>query len=250
MGHLNIRYFLEKVKDLTCPAEAEMYHETDVMCFTETYLTHDHNIQRFLDLYGFVQFRQDVPNEQDHQDQHGILICVSPRLHPNELTLLKVDKLESKVVVIETSKSLISVLFTGSHLWTWTCLLIYLLSYWILPANVPTVILADFNDNLRSDGITRLVTFMCKHGYNRGGSRGGGPGGPGPPLSENLGIDFYSGFRKKIQVYTFIVASEKIQVYTFIVASEKKNTRGGVQFEILRNPGIDFYSGFRKGVQI
>ena len=34
-------------------------------------------------------------------------------------------------------------------------------------------------------------------------------------------------------------------VYTFIVASEKKNTRGGVQFEILRNPGIDFYSGSR-----
>ena len=46
--------------------------------------------------------------------------------------------------------------------------------------------------------------------------------------------DFYSGFRKKIQVYTFIVASEK------------KNTRGGVQFEILRNPGIDFYSGSRE----
>ena len=63
-------------------------------------------------------------------------------------------------------------------------------------------------------------------------------------ILRNPGIDFYSGFRKKIQVYTFIVASEK------------KNTRGGgVQFEILRNPGIDFYSGFRKtsqggGVQI
>ena len=52
-------------------------------------------------------------------------------------------------------------------------------------------------------------------------------GGPGPPLSENLGIDFYSGFRIFFHVYTFIVASEKIQVYTFIVASEKKNTRGG-----------------------
>ena len=59
-----------------------------------------------------------------------------------------------------------------------------------------------------------------------------GGGGPGPPLSENLGIDFYSGFRKQIQVYTFIVASEKIQVYTFIVASEIKNTRGGA----IRNP--------------
>ena len=57
-------------------------------------------------------------------------------------------------------------------------------------------------------------------------------------ILKNPGIDFYSGFRKKIQVYT----------------SEKKNTRG-VQFEILKKTGIDFYSGFRKplkgvGVQI
>ena len=47
-------------------------------------------------------------------------------------------------------------------------------------------------------------------------------GSTGPPLSESLGIDFYSGFR------------------------EKKTQGGGVQFEILKNPGIDFYSGFRK----
>ena len=46
----------------------------------------------------------------------------------------------------------------------------------------------------------------------------------------------YSGFRTKIQVYTFIVASGK-------------KTHGGVQFEILKNPGIDFYSGFRKTSQ-
>ena len=39
---------------------------------------------------------------------------------------------------------------------------------------------------------------------------------------------------------------KKIQVYTFIVASERKKTQGGgVQFEILRNLGIDFYSGSR-----
>ena len=41
-------------------------------------------------------------------------------------------------------------------------------------------------------------------------------GGARAPLSESLGIDFYSFFRKKIQVYTFIVASEK-----------KKLMRGG-----------------------
>ena len=55
---------------------------------------------------------------------------------------------------------------------------------------------------------------------DRRGSRGGGPRVPLSPISESLGIDFYSGFRKKIQVYTFIVASEK------------KNTRGGA----IRNP--------------
>ena len=50
---------------------------------------------------------------------------------------------------------------------------------------------------------------------------GGGPGGPGPPLSENLGIDFYSGFKFFFHVYTFIVASEK-----------KKHKGGGA----IRNP--------------
>ena len=45
-----------------------------------------------------------------------------------------------------------------------------------------------------------------------GADPGGGPGGP-PPLSESLGIDFYSGYRKK-------------------------------------NPGIDFYSGFRGNAQV
>ena len=147
----------------------EIYHETDVMCFTETYRTHDYNIQRFLDFYGFVQFRQDVPNEQDHQDQHGILICVSPRLHPNELTLLKVDNLESKVVVIETSKSRLVICTVYRKPSLSMNLFVELLAklLGLLPDNVPTVILGDFNDNLLSDGITRLVTFMCKHGYKQ-----------------------------------------------------------------------------------
>ena len=44
---------------------------------------------------------------------------------------------------------------------------------------------------------------------------------------------------------------QKIQVYTFIVASEKKNTRGGgCNSKSYKNPGIDFYSGFRKKIQV
>ena len=58
-------------------------------------------------------------------------------------------------------------------------------------------------------------------------SRGGGGPGLPPPLSE------------------------KIQVYTFIVASEKKKHKGGGggANQNPKNPGIDFYSGFRKTSQ-
>ena len=56
-----------------------------------------------------------------------------------------------------------------------------------------------------------------------GADPGGGPGGPGPPLSESLGIDFYSGYRKK---------NPGIHFYS--------GYRGNAQV------GIDLYSGFRK----
>ena len=173
VGHLNIRYFLEKVKDLTSPAEMEIYHATDVMCFTETYLTHDHNIQRFLDVNNFLQFRQDIPNVQDHQDQHGVLICASARLNPKELTRIKVDNLESKVVVIETSKSKLVICAVyrkpSLNMNLFENLLDELLQ--LLPEHVPTIILGDFNDNLISDAMSRLVRFMCGHGYKQYVSR-------------------------------------------------------------------------------
>ena len=169
VGHLNIRYFLEKVKDLTSPAEMEIYHATDVMCFTETYLTHDHNIQRFLDVNNFLQFRRDIPNVQDHQDQHSVLICASARLNPKELTLIKVDNLESKVVVIETSKSKLVICAVyrkpSLNMNLFQNLLYKLLQ--LLPEHVPTIILGDFNDNLISDRMSPLVRFMCKHGYKQ-----------------------------------------------------------------------------------
>ena len=65
-----------------------------------------------------------------------------------------------------------------------------------------------------------------------GADPGGGAGARAPPPpSENLGIDFYSGFRK----------NPGIHFYSGF--REKNHKGGGVQFEILRNPGIDFYRG-------
>ena len=73
---------------------------------------------------------------------------------------------------------------------------------------------------------------------DQGRIQGGGGAAPPPPHSESLGIDFYTGFRKKSR-YT---------LYSGV--REEKDKGGGVQFEILKIPGIDyFYSGFRKTSQ-
>ena len=169
VDHLNIRYFLEKVKYLTSPAEIEIYHATDIMCFTETYLTHDHNIQRFLDVNNFLQFRQDIPNVQDHQGQHCVLSCASTKMNPKKLTLIKVDNLESKVVVIETSKCKLVVcdvyrkpLLKMNQFENLLCELLQFLT-----EHVPTIILGDFNDNLISYRMSPLVHFLCNHGYKQ-----------------------------------------------------------------------------------
>ena len=61
-------------------------------------------------------------------------------------------------------------------------------------------------------------------------------GGVRLEIPKNVGIDFYSGFRK-------------IQVYIYFYSGFRKKNSWGVQFEILKNPGMDFYSGFRKTSQ-
>ena len=48
--------------------------------------------------------------------------------------------------------------------------------------------------NLRD--YNKIRAYKIKHRYNQGRNQGG------VPLSESFGIDFYSGYRKKIQVYT------------------------------------------------
>ena len=37
----------------------------------------------------------------------------------------------------------------------------------LLPKQIPTIILGDFNDNLISDRMSPLVRFMCKHGHKQ-----------------------------------------------------------------------------------
>ena len=102
VGHLNVRYLYHKIPDLLCEGEKEIYSKTDVMCFTETYLTGEQSAEDFLNEHGFIAFRDDIPDVQNHQGKHGLMICVVPRLKPQQF---KVESpgLESLTVMLNNS---------------------------------------------------------------------------------------------------------------------------------------------------
>ena len=89
------------------------------------------------------------------------------------------------------------------------------------------------------DDVYRFIhqcMLRCMDDVIRGGSRGGG--GPGPPF-------------QKVQVQTFIVATEKKSRYTLLQWLQgKKHKGGGAIRNPKKNPGIDFYSGFRGNAQV
>lgn len=169
VGHLNIRYFLEKVNDLQSHLEYNIYSKTDVMCFTETYLTKEHNIDPFLEACDYVSFRQDVPSLQNHEDKHGIMLCASAGLNPMELQAVSIPGLEAKVVVLNAQKSrlVVAVVYRKpSHpMLHFLQLLRSLLA--LMPLHVPTVVLGDFNDNIFGKQSSLLTSLMEEHRFKQ-----------------------------------------------------------------------------------
>lgn len=167
VGHLNVRYFLEKIKDLTSGLEKNVLDASDVMCFTETYLTPDHNIDTFLETFGYEAFRKDIPDPQNRVGKHGLMICASSKLKPVELELVSVKDLESEVVVVNTVKSrlVVCVVYRSPSglMTTFLANLQTLLD--LMPLNVPTIILGDFNDNIFLDRKSQLTALMERYGF-------------------------------------------------------------------------------------
>ena len=169
VGHLNVHYFLEKQNDMQTNTEHMMYHGADIMCFTETYLTEDHWIDTFLNEHSYKAFRTDVPHTDDHNGMHGVMICVSSKMNPVELDLLAVHDLESKVVLTETPRGrLVVVCVYRSPSSSMKSFMQKLESFlMLLPLNVPTVILGDFNDDLLNKLETPLTKFMIQYGFQQ-----------------------------------------------------------------------------------
>lgn len=167
IGHLNVHYFLEKLPDLLCSAEKSLYDEVDVMCFTETYLTKDHDIQDFLNMYGYESFRLDVPSVSNHRGQHGVMICALTTVKPQDLDVMHVDGLESKVIVIETNKSrmIIATIYKRPSLAVNSFLDLLRALLNLMPPTVPTMIVGDFNMSSSDD--SHLVKFMDCSGYKQ-----------------------------------------------------------------------------------
>ncbi|ELT89278.1 hypothetical protein CAPTEDRAFT_217397 [Capitella teleta] len=169
VGHLNAPYFLNKMKDLKSDVMTEILRNVSVMCFTETYLTPDHNIDTFLLKHNYQAFRSDVPCSHDHKGQHGIMICANKNLKPKELNLAIVPELESKTIVIEksetSSRMIICVLYRppSQSKQTFVEKCEEILN--IFPTSVPTIICGDFNDNVECKETSKILKLMSHFGY-------------------------------------------------------------------------------------
>ena len=94
-----------------------------------------------------MHFRDNVPSIQQHGGLHGIMICALPFLKPLELMHMKVPGLESRALALDTGhgRLVVVVIYRPPSLSANVFLerLDNLLS--LLPLNVPTVVMGDFN---------------------------------------------------------------------------------------------------------
>jgi exonuclease III len=167
VGHLNALYFMNKMNDLKSDVMTAILRNVSVMCFTETYLNPDHNIDDFVLKHDYKAFRRDIPCTRDHEGQHGVMICAKSNLNPKELNLATVPGIETKMVVIEreTSRMIVCVVYRPPSQSKKTFAEQFEELLIILPTNIPTIICGDFNDNVESNE-TSIIEKMMKHfGY-------------------------------------------------------------------------------------
>ena len=131
----------------------EIFGNVGVMCFSETYLNPEHNIDSFLVKNNYKQFRYDVPSTHNHAGMHGVMICAKKNLNPLEMSLATAPGLESMTIVIDLdeiqSKMIICAIYRppSEKKEIFISNIKYILDH--LPGNVATVVCGDFNDNIK-----------------------------------------------------------------------------------------------------
>ena len=100
IGHLNVHYFLEKQKDLM--SNFNTFHHAEVMCFNETYLRNNDNIDNYLQKFNYICYRKDMRNSSG-QKYHGVMVCVSSSLRSNEVPLSGITDIEHCAISVTTN---------------------------------------------------------------------------------------------------------------------------------------------------
>ena len=169
IGHLNICYFLPKIQDICSDAEAPVFKTVAVMCFTETYLTSEHNVDRFLTLYNFQAFRLDIPSISHHQGKHGLMVCVKDSFDAQLLPVIQVNGLESLVVRITLANTplIVCLIYRTPQMTDSSFVLKITELMSILPLSVPTIILGDFNDNVVQTESSQITRTMEQFGFQQ-----------------------------------------------------------------------------------
>ncbi|XP_071956833.1 uncharacterized protein [Antedon mediterranea] len=170
IGHLiNVHYFIEKIKDMQTDNEKKLFKRTDVICFCETYLQDHHSFNHFLNEHSYTAFRSDAQQTSQHARMHGVMICAKSETNPTELESIAVQGLESKTVLLnkDTCRLVVCTLYRSPSTLLANFLIHMESLLLMLPLNVPTVILGDFNVNILDSPPTSLTNLMTSYGFKQ-----------------------------------------------------------------------------------
>ena len=168
IGHLNVHSYNAKVDDVTSD---QCVLSTDVMCFTETFLTPQLSVGNIvLNKQPAQVYRLDRPATYPQDlEKGGIMVACVESLQPEEVNIHHHGHLEVKtislthhsigkmyIVTMYRRPWLPAVIFLG-HLDNYLSLFPY--------KQYPTVILGDFNDNLSGASSSVMTPFLSARGF-------------------------------------------------------------------------------------
>ena len=161
---LNVRSLIAKLADI----EQDMYLKAaNVICFCETWLTASQASPSILN--DQVAVRCD---RQNGSNKGGTMICIPRQMHPTRTRSFASNGIEvacSTLTLPNANNMHIVVLYRSPTvpLQALTTMLSTTLLPYVSTANVPTIILGDFNEDILSQPNSNIVSLMSNHGYTQ-----------------------------------------------------------------------------------
>ena len=160
---LNVRSLITKLADI----EQDIYLQAaNVVCSCETWLTASQASPSIVNYQVAVRC-----DRQSGDNKGGTMICIPRQMHPTCTRLFASNGIEvacSTLTLPNANNMQIVVLYRSPNvpLQALTGTLSTVLDY-VSTANMPTIILGDFNENILSQPNSNIVNLMSNHGYTQ-----------------------------------------------------------------------------------